>query len=108
MNQEIEILLEAHRQGCLIVDKDSHILLEQDGLSEAQEMGLYRKDGILSEEGSVDVSGPFPGCLQFGAAPESALGFRVLGETEHFVVFYPSKGPIPRLGPRPDICSTSM
>jgi hypothetical protein len=99
MSKEIDILLEASRQGCAIVDKDSHVLLEGEELKEAQGDGLYQEEGIRSRKGPLEVSGPFPGCLQLGAATGDDLDFRVLGQTRHFVIFCPAKGPLPRLGP---------
>ncbi len=101
MGKEIEILLEAHRQGCLIVDKDSHVLLEQENLDEATNEGRYQDEAILSGESSVEVSGPFPGCPQFGAAQKDEVDFRVLGQTQHFVIFFATTGPVPRLGTMP-------
>src|SRR5947209_12755170 len=93
--KEIDLLLEADRQGCLLVDRDSHVVLERDALREAQAEGLYQNDGSFSREGTIEVSSPFPGCMQLGAATEDALGFRVMGQTEHFVIFYPAKGAAP-------------
>jgi hypothetical protein len=97
MSKEIDILLDAHRQGCLIVDKISHVLLEPDALVEATKKELYLTEGTVSENGPSDVSGPFPGCMQLGASADGALGFRLLGQTEHFVIFFPAGVPTPRL-----------
>jgi hypothetical protein len=99
MRKEVDILLEANRQGCLIVDKDSHVLLEREELVEAKGDGLYQEKAVLSPKAPSEVSGPFPGCMQLGAATEDSLDFRVLGQTRHFVIFYPAKGPVPRLEP---------
>jgi hypothetical protein len=95
--KEIELLLEADRQGCLLVDKDSHVLLERDELMEAQRQGLYQNDAGLSHEGTIEVSSPFPGCVQYGAATNVALDFRIVGQTEHFVVFCPARRAVPSL-----------
>jgi hypothetical protein len=85
MPKEIDMLLEANRQGYLVVDKESNNLVEEWDLVEAQAAGLYQEEGILSHEPSVAVTSPFPGCLQLGGAMDN--DFRVLGQTRHFVIF---------------------
>jgi hypothetical protein len=96
MHKEIEILLEANSNGCLIVEKDSHALCERNELLDAQQEGLYQEEGIpLSPEQQVEVSGPFPGCFPGGSG--NNRDYRLLGQTKHFVVFFPTVGPVPAL-----------
>jgi hypothetical protein len=45
MGKELEILLQANRQGCVIVDKD--VLLERDELVEPHGEGLYQEEAVL-------------------------------------------------------------
>jgi hypothetical protein len=88
VSKEIEILLEANRKGCLIVEKDTHLLWEREELLEAEQTGLYQEKGqLVSPEGQIEVTGPYPGCLQQAAASRDDLDFRLLGQTRHFVIF---------------------
>lgn len=96
-DKEIDILLEANSNGCLIVEKDSQALWEQNELLEAQEEGLYQEKGLpLSPEQQTEVSGPFPGCVPGGSGVNQT--YRLLGQTKHFVIFFPAEGPVPALG----------
>ncbi len=86
MAKEIDLLLAAESRGCLVVEKASNVVWERDALLDARADALFEGDarvGPLTE--AAVVSGPFPGCLQMGAAPER--GYQPLGETEHFVIF---------------------
>ena len=96
MDKEIEILIEANSKGCLIVEKDSHTLWKRNELLEAQQEALYQEEGfLLPPEQQVEVSGPFPGCVP-GASGKN-LDYRLLGHTIHFVIFFPTEGPVPPL-----------
>ena len=96
MTKEIEILLKADAKGCLVVDKDSHICLERDDLLAAKRKGLYQEQAVLlAPERQSDWSGPFPGCMQLSGASAKYLRCRMVGQTKHFVMFYPAEGPDP-------------
>jgi hypothetical protein len=92
MAKEIETLLEAQSQGCWVVEKDTHVLWEREALVEARQGGGYQEEGeVWPADGQLDVSGPFPGCLQGGGATAAALEFRLVGQTKHFVLFMPAQ-----------------
>jgi hypothetical protein len=91
MLKEIEILLRAQTKGCLIVGKESHLLLEGEELLAAQRDGLYQKESdLLPPQRQIELSGPFPGCMHFGGAA-GRNQYRSVGETEHCVIFYPAE-----------------
>ena len=94
MHKEIDILLRAHFRGCLLVDKESHGLLEEEDLFSAQRGKAYERECVLAAPGA-DVSGPFPGCMNVGG---DGYGYQMLGETPHFAIFYVGANPAPRLG----------
>lgn len=94
MGKEIEILLEANSNGNLIVEKETHALWERNELLEAQHDGRFQEEELLlPPEPQVEVSGPYPGCVP-GAAGIS-LNYRLLGQTKHFVIFFPTEGSVP-------------
>jgi hypothetical protein len=98
MREEIQILLDADAKGCLVVEKDSHVLWERPELLEAQLNGRYRQEGnLLAPDERGEVSGPFPGCVQYTGA--TGRDFTPVGQTQHFVIFYPSDGPVLWSGP---------
>jgi hypothetical protein len=96
MGEEIQILLEASANGCLIVEKESHVLWERDELLEARQNGRYRETvKLLPPDESVQLSGPFTGCMQLAGAKRADLDFRLLGQTPHFAIFTKgSEGPV--------------
>jgi hypothetical protein len=97
MIKEIDILLRAKSKGCLIVDKESHVLLEEEELLAAQRGGPYQEeDDLLATGKRTEVSGPFPGCVQLGGA-SNRFNYRMVGETAHFAIFYPGDGEVPCL-----------
>jgi hypothetical protein len=97
MLKEIDILVRANSKGCLIVDKESHVLLEKEELLTAHRDGLYQEDNaLLAPDKNIELSGPFPGCMQLG---DGTNWFRMVGQTEHFAIFYPADGEVPLLGP---------
>jgi len=98
MSKEIEILLKANAKGCLIVEKDSHVLLERDELLVAQQNGDYQEEcALLAPEKQIELSGPFPGRMQIGGASAKNMGYRLVAQTKHFVIFYSADEPDPLL-----------
>jgi hypothetical protein len=88
MRKEIDILVEAARKQCAVVEKASHIAWTWEELREAAASGLYQRPGrLLAPDGSSGVTSPFPGCCQLGGAGFGAGGFHAVGQTEHFVIF---------------------
>jgi hypothetical protein len=84
IRREIDILVEAARKECAVVEKASHIAWTWEELREAAASGLYQRPGrLLAPDGSSGVTSPFPGCCQQGGAG----GFHAVGQTEHFVIF---------------------
>jgi hypothetical protein len=93
MAREIDILLQAASKGCAVVEKDSHILWSREEFLHARDAGCYADHDCLAPptEGAA-ISGPFPGCLQQLAAPADLTRYRLVGQTEHFLIFVP---PVP-------------
>ena len=88
IRREIDILVEAARKQCAVVEKASHIAWTWEELREAAASGLYRgPDRLLPPDGHSGVTGPFPGCCHQGGAMAGAGGFHAVGQTEHFVIF---------------------
>jgi hypothetical protein len=88
MRKEIDILVEAARKECAVVEKASHLLWTYEELREAGAAGLYQGPvRLLPPDGSAGVTSPFPGCFQRGGAAAGAGGFHAVGQTEHFVIF---------------------
>jgi hypothetical protein len=86
MRREIEIVVEAARKQCAVVEKTSNIFWDYEQLLEAGASGLYQgQDRLLPPDGGSGVTSPFPGCCQQGGGP--AGGFHAVGQTEHFVIF---------------------
>jgi hypothetical protein len=87
--------MEAAARGHAVVEKTSHVLWDREELAEACRVGCYPDpDQVAPPDGQVAVSGPFPGCLQQFAAPADLGDYRLVGQTEHFLIFAP-----PRPGP---------
>jgi hypothetical protein len=85
---EIDILVEAARKRCAVVEKDSHLLWTHEDVVEARAAGRYGETGhLLPPDGETNVSGLYPGCLQFGGALAEMNRYRAVGQTEHFVIF---------------------
>jgi hypothetical protein len=91
MRKEIDILVEAARKDCAVVEKSSHLLWELPELIEARASGLYGDEcPFLPPDGVLAVSGPFPGCCQLRGSAGGSAGYRAVGQTGHFVVFAPA------------------
>jgi hypothetical protein len=90
MTREIDILFLAASKGCAVVEKASHVLWTREDFLEAQKAGCYPDEDSLAPptEGSA-ISRPFPGCLQQFSAPVDVMRYRLVGQTEHFLVFVP-------------------
>src|SRR5262245_18444661 len=92
MRKEIDILVEAARKECAVVEKASHVLWDLQDLVDARALGLYRQEcPFLPPDDQAEVSGLFPGCCHGGGAPAQAGGYRAVGQTGHFVIFAPSR-----------------
>jgi hypothetical protein len=88
MRREIDILVEAARKECAVVEKASNVLWTHEDLLEARTSGLYQgQDRLLPPDGRSGVTSPFPGCCQIGAAMAGLRSFHAVGQTEHFVIF---------------------
>src|SRR4051794_3021063 len=99
MRKEIDILQRALSKGFLVVNKESHVLLDDENWLSAQQSPLYQKEcDLLAPEKQAELSGPFPGCMQLGGATRGS-DYRMLGQTAHFAIFYPAEGE----GPPPNL-----
>jgi hypothetical protein len=90
MAREIDILLQATSKGCAVVDKASHVLWTREEFLEARAAGCYPDEDCLAPPTErTAISGLFPGCLQQFSAPAELTHYRLVGQTEHFLVFVP-------------------
>jgi hypothetical protein len=88
IRREIDIVLEAARKECAVVEKVSHLLWTDEELREAAASGLYLGPSrLLPPDGSAGVTSPFPGCCQQVGTTAGAKRFHAVGQTEHFVIF---------------------
>jgi hypothetical protein len=86
--KEIDILRRAHSKGCLLVNKESHVLLEDADFHAAQREGLYQEEDKLSApDKRMEVSGPYPGCMRF-SGDSKKLTYEIVGQPKHFAIFY--------------------
>ncbi len=98
MRREIDILLRAHFRGCLIVNQESHALLDEDELFTAHRSNLYQSECDLSlPDRPTEWSGPFPGCMQLGGAMHGS-NYHMLGLTAHFAIFHAADSRVSYLG----------
>jgi hypothetical protein len=98
MVKEIDILLRAADKDCAVVDKTSHVLWTRAELEEASRVGCYPDEDRLAPPGeSVRISGPYPGCPQQSGAPAESGKYRLVSQTEHFLIFAPP--PLPAFPP---------
>jgi hypothetical protein len=90
VRREIDILLKAADKHCAVVDKASHVLWTREELGRAREAGCYtHEDSLDPPAPTYAVSGPYPGCLQQFGAPVDVSLYRLVGQTEHFLIFAP-------------------
>jgi hypothetical protein len=88
--KEIDILLRAADKSCAVVDKSSHVILTSEDLREASEAGCYFGEDVLGPPGEqCAISAPFPGCMQQLAAGVDVSQYRLIGQTQHFLIFAP-------------------
>lgn len=96
MKREIDILQHLAAAGCLLVEKDTNRVWSQEETMTTRE--FQEADRVQSAEGVVDVSGPYPGCLQMSGARTEFDGYPLLGQTTHFYVFAQDPVSHPSLG----------
>src|SRR6516165_4919758 len=88
MAYEIDLLTNAASCAQTVVEKATNQTWELEELREAKAGGRWgEEDELVPAVGLMDVSGPFPGCLQRGGATEEFEHYRLCGQTRHFLVF---------------------
>ena len=88
MAREIDLLTEAASQARTIVEKSTNQTWDLEEIREAGSAGRWKEeDQLLPVVELIDVSGPFPGCLQRAGATEVFEHYRLCGQTRHFLVF---------------------
>jgi hypothetical protein len=71
-----------------VVEKVSNVLWTHEELLEARDAGQYQEAGqLLPPDGHMDVSAPFPGCMQMGGGRPQSEAYHAVAQTEHFVIF---------------------
>jgi hypothetical protein len=87
---EIDLLAEAASHAQTVVEKATNQTWELEDLREAKVAGRWAaEDEVLPALGPMEVSSPFPGCLQRSGATEGFEHYRLLGQTRHFLLFEP-------------------
>jgi len=86
---ELDVLLQAIGENCLVVDKDSNVLWNRDELLASHESSLFSAEASISllEEGTTAVTSIFPGCMSQVGAPEDYSRYVPIGQTKHFLLF---------------------
>ncbi len=93
MASEIELLTEAIRQEQVPVEKETNRAWDLEDLQEAASSEiLQNEDQIQPAEPSLEISGPFPGCLQRTGATEEIEHYQLVGQTRHFLLYERPKG----------------
>jgi hypothetical protein len=88
VRKEIDILVEAARKSCAVVEKTSHVLWTHADLLEARACGRYQESGqLLPPDRHMELSSPYPGCIQMAGLMEGTNAYRAVGQTQHFVIF---------------------
>ena len=88
MAREIDLLTEAASHARTVVEKATNQTWELEEIREAGSAGRWmEEDQLLPVAGLIDVSGPFPGCLQRAGATEEFEHYRLCGQTRHFLIF---------------------
>jgi hypothetical protein len=88
MAYEIDLLTDAASRAQAVVEKATNQTWDLEELREAKAGGRWgEEDELLPAFGRMDVSGPFPGCLQRCGATEDFEHYRLCGQTRHFLVF---------------------
>jgi hypothetical protein len=88
MTREIDLLVQAAGDSCLVVEKATNVVWTLDELQEARRSGRYpAADHIAPADDDPAVSGPFPGCMQQMSQPAEVTRQRLLGQTRHFLLF---------------------
>jgi len=90
MDREIDLLIAAAYDGCLLVDKASHVTWSPEDLADAARSGSFEEDDcpiVATEADAYDD--PFPACMQLGARP-AGHAYVAVGETNHFVLYAPA------------------
>ena len=88
MTTEIDILIHAAAKGCAIVEKKSHQMWDNADLAGAAKLGRFADASLLdAPTEQVEISAPFPGCMQQSARSAESENYRLVGQTRHFLVF---------------------
>jgi hypothetical protein len=91
MTAEIDILIHAADKGCAIVEKKSHQTWDNADLAEAAKAGRFAEEGSLdAPTEQVEISAPFPGCMQQSARSAESDDYDLVGQTRHFLIFRPN------------------
>jgi hypothetical protein len=88
MDREIDILTRMDGDTFVVVEKATHQVWMPEELAAARVAGCYTsEDRLAAADGDLEVSGPFPGCLQQAGASADFFHYRLAGQTRHFLIF---------------------
>jgi hypothetical protein len=88
MTTEIELLLKAEAKGLAVVDKETNVMWSRAELLQARDEGQFAgQDDLKAPDPHCPVTGPFPGCLNWGGADAGWYRARAVAQTSHFVIF---------------------
>jgi hypothetical protein len=89
MASELEVLLQAIDENCLVVEKDSNVLWDRADFLASDRPGLFSAEESISfpDEGTTAVTSIFPGCMSQFGAPGDYSRYVPVGQTKHFLLF---------------------
>jgi hypothetical protein len=77
----------------VVVEKETNRAWAPEEIQVARAVGLYQEEDRVVAPGVLDVSGPFPGCLQMGGSAGGLGGYHPAGQTRNFVFFVRANDP---------------
>src|SRR5262249_35934330 len=88
MSREVDLLTLLDPRLYLLVEKATHQVWTLDELRDAARRGYFQQpDQLATLSGSLDISGPYPGCLQLAGAGARNFQHALFAQTRHFLVF---------------------
>lgn len=92
MRREIDVLFQALRKSCVIVEKSNHLVWTEEDLEDARRMGRFLDESeLLPPDPRSEINGPYPGCMQLSGASEKDTAYLPAGQTANFVIFTATK-----------------
>lgn len=86
--KEINLVLKLVEKGASAVEKETHVLWDQNDLLEARFREKFQnEDQITEPTGNSALSSIYPGCLNMIGKSDSRPNCEPIAETSHFLIF---------------------